>query len=71
MNKETINELSEIAATCQWFHTAFAVLNTNRPHLSAKYYEKANQAQKILWEMYCEAGDEQRRLIDHISANIK
>ncbi len=52
-----IETRGNIEVARQWFHTIYAIVNTNRPTLTANQRETADKIQDLAWHMYCHLGD--------------
>lgn len=65
MNK--LARLIRLIVIKQWFHSIFALVNTNRPDGLGigedPHYIAANEIQTIAWHQYCNTGDEIRELV--------
>lgn len=67
-NKPQMNKTQELARLIhlivikQWFHSIFALVNTNRPNglfgADDPNYMAANKIQDLAWKRYCALGEE-------------
>lgn len=63
---DNLPRLIRLIVLKQWFHSIYALVNTNRPDgmfgAEDPNYTAAGTIQKLAWDRYCALGDEIREL---------